>query len=677
MIEAKEGVEVQEENQTLATISYQNYFRIYKKLAGMTGTADTEAEEFHKIYKLDVTVVPTNKPMLRKDNDDVVYKNERGKFRAVVDEIVDCHKRGQPVLVGTVSVEKSEVVASLLRKKQIPHSVLNAKQHEKEAHVVAQAGRKGAVTISTNMAGRGTDIILGGNAEFMARAEVDPENAGKPGHELAPDLEVAFQDHFKRYKAQCDAEKKEVLDAGGLHILGTERHESRRIDNQLRGRSGRQGDPGSSRFFLSLEDDLMRIFGAERITGLMERLGMEEDVPIEHGLINRAIENAQKKVEGHNFDIRKNLLEYDDVMNQQRKTIYALRRQVLEGRYAPEPTEDEKKKGKTAADMPVPTESGKHTTDSLAKTVRPVLARMCEGLTEARAPDPNSPDGFSVVKVELQPSFLRSAIYQQFGAYPDPKGVLEDRMGTLDRLADEVGSSMVQQRERLLDLCEEILQGILDATCPPNAHAEDWDLDALRAQTKERFNFEPSVDESKIMERESLEDSMWADIEKVVEAREAELSLPGLLFYARRFFLQEIDERWIDHLKSMEALREGIGLRGYGQKDPKQEYKKEGFVIFGEMMGSIGRNVCEKLFHMQVQRDENASQQQAQQQRKARRTIESGGGAEPRAARGNGGPAQEEGQPMRRDQPKVGRNDPCPCGSGKKYKKCHGAVATV
>jgi preprotein translocase subunit SecA len=251
-------------------------------------------------------------------------------------------------------------------------------------------------------------------------------------------------------------------------------------------------------------------------------------------------------------------------------------------------------------------------------------------------------------------------------------------MGTLDRLADEVGSSMVQQRERLLDLCEEILQGILDVTCPPNAHAEDWDLDALRAQTKERFNFEPSVDESKIMERESLEDSMWADIEKVVEAREAELSLPGLLFYARRFFLQEIDERWIDHLKSMEALREGIGLRGYGQKDPKQEYKKEGFVIFGEMMGSIGRNVCEKLFHMQVQRDENASQQQApQQQRKPRRTIESGGGAEPRAASGNGGPAQEEGKPMRRDQPKVGRNDPCPCGSGKKYKKCHGAVATV
>jgi preprotein translocase subunit SecA len=276
-IEAKEGVEIQEENQTVATISYQNYFRLYKKLAGMTGTADTEAEEFHKIYKLGVVVVPTNRPMVRQDHHDVVYKNEKGKFRAVLAEIEDCHKRGQPVLVGTVSVEKSEVVASLLRKKNIPHNVLNAKQHEREAHIVAQAGRKGAVTISTNMAGRGTDIILGGNAEFMARAAVDPEAAGKPGAEVDPER---YKEEFAKFKPQCDAEKAEVLAAGGLHILGTERHESRRIDNQLRGRAGRQGDPGSSRFFLSLEDDLMRIFGAERITGLMERLGMEEDVPI-------------------------------------------------------------------------------------------------------------------------------------------------------------------------------------------------------------------------------------------------------------------------------------------------------------------------------------------------------------------------------------------------------------
>src|SRR4029079_1260622 len=281
---------------------------------------------------------------------------------------------------------------------------------------------------------------------------------------------------------------------------------------------------------------------------------------------------------------------------------------------------------------------------------------------------------------DLQPAFLRSEIYRYFGAYPDPKGVVEDRTGTLDRLADEVGSSMVQQRERLLDLCEEMLQGIVDEHCPPNAHAEDWDLDALRAAVKERFNFEPTIDESKLMERETLVKALWDDIETMIEAREAELQLPGLLFCSRRFFLQEIDERWIDHLKSMEALREGIGLRGYGQKDPKQEYKKEGFSIFGEMMGSIGRNVCEKLFHMQVQRDEGSAQQAQQQSapRKApRRTIESGGGAEPRAAAGGGGSqeGQEEAKTVRRDQPKVGRNDPCPCGSGKKYKKCHGAVA--
>ncbi len=686
-IEAKEGVEVQEENQTMATISYQNYFRLYKKLAGMTGTADTEAEEFHKIYKLSVTVVPTNKPMARKDADDTVYKNERGKFRAVVDEIVDCHERGQPVLVGTVSVEKSEVVASLLRKKGIPHNVLNAKQHEKEAHIVAQAGRKGAVTISTNMAGRGTDIILGGNAEFMARAEVDPENAGKPGHELSPELEAGYQAALARFKAQCDAEKKEVLAAGsregtsgGLHILGTERHESRRIDNQLRGRSGRQGDPGSSRFFLSLEDDLMRIFGAERITGIMERLGMEEDVPIEHGLINRAIENAQKKVEGHNFDIRKNLLEYDDVMNQQRKTIYALRRQILEGRYVPEPSEEDKKKGKTVADVVAPTASGKHTADALAKVARPMLARMCEALTEAPPQTPNDPTAPAAAPapaaVELDPARLRSLIYRQFGAYPDTGSVVADRTGTLDRLADEIGSSMIQQRERLLDLCEEILQTVLETHCPANVHAEDWDLDALTAAIKERFGFEPDIDARKALERENLEEMLWAEIEKVIEARESEFSLPHLLYLARYFYLEEIDARWIEHLKGMEALREGIHLRGYGQKDPKQEYKKEGFTIFGEMMGAIGKNVCEKLFHVQIQRDEAPQQTvaPAASQRRARKTIESGGGAEPRSASG-GQPEQEEGKTVRRDQPKVGRNDPCPCGSGKKYKKCHGAVA--
>jgi preprotein translocase subunit SecA len=673
----------------MATISYQNYFRIYKKLAGMTGTADTEASEFHQIYKLDVTVVPTNKPMLRQDHHDVVYKNERGKFRAVIEDLKECHARGQPVLVGTVSVEKSEVVASQLRKLKIPHEVLNAKQHEREAHIVAQAGRKGAITISTNMAGRGTDIILGGNPEFMARAEIDPEKAGQPGAEVDPEK---FKEAFARYKAQCDGEKQEVLAAGGLHILGTERHESRRIDNQLRGRSGRQGDPGSSRFYLSLEDDLMRIFGAERITGLMERLGMEEDVPIEHPLINRAIENAQKKVEGHNFDIRKNLLEYDDVMNQQRKTIYAQRRQVLEGRYAPEPSEEEKKKGKTAADSPVPTESGQHTVDSLAGIVRPTLARMVDALTQAPPPPatPGEPAPMSAttstpLTIPLDVDRLRSAIYRQYGAYPDTSGAAEDRTGTLDRLARDVGSSLVQQRERLLDLCEEMLQAVLEEQAPPDRHADEWDLAALTTAIKERFGFEPSID-NQFLDREVLVEKLWGELAKVIEAREAEFSLPVFLYFARYFYLEEIDQRWIDHLKAMEALREGIGLRGYGQKDPKQEYKKEGFVIFGEMMGIIGRNVCEKLFHMQLRREETAATvevPQSQRKRAPRRTIESGGGAAAQSggagaqAGGDGAPGESEARPVRRHEPKVGRNDPCPCGSGKKYKKCHGAVVAA
>ena len=665
-VEAKEGVEIQEENQTLATISYQNYFRLYKKLGGMTGTADTEAEEFQKIYKLDVVVIPTNKPMIRKDHHDLVYKNERGKFRAVLAEIEDCHTRGQPVLVGTVSVEKSEVVASLLRKKGIPHSVLNAKQHEREAHVVAQAGRKGAVTISTNMAGRGTDIILGGNAEFMARAEVDPEAAGQPGAEV--DAEK-FAVAYAKFKPQCDAERQEVLAAGGLHILGTERHESRRIDNQLRGRAGRQGDPGSSHFFLSLEDDLMRIFGAERITGLMERLGMEEDVPIEHALINRSIERAQKQVEGQNFDIRKSLLEYDDVMNQQRKTIYGLRRQVLEGRYAPMLSEAEVKAGKQPE---VAQSSGKHTVDSLTKVVRPILARMLDALTQAPAePPPGADPAQPPAAVPLDPVKFRSAIYRQFGAYLEVGDVLDNRTATLDRLADEVAKLLVQQRERILDLSDEVLTELLDGTCPEGTHAEDWDLDALRAGMKERFAFEPTINTKGMMERDKLVEAMWQELEKVIDAREEDLGLPFFLYFSRHFMLEEIDQRWIEHLRNMEALREGIHLRGYGQKDPKQEYKKEGFVIFGVMMVNISRNVCEKLFHIQVRRDETetAAQHLAEAKKKPRQIIESGGGSAPSAAPS----APAETHPVRRTEPKVGRNDPCPCGSGKKYKKCHGA----
>ena len=657
-VEAKEGVQIQEENQTLATISYQNYFRLYKKLAGMTGTADTEAEEFHKIYKLDVSVVPTNKNMIRKDHHDLVYKNERGKFRAVLAEIEDCHQRGQPVLVGTVSVEKSEVVASLLRKKGIPHSVLNAKQHEREAHVVAQAGRKGMVTISTNMAGRGTDIILGGNAEFMARAEVDPEAAGQPGAEV--DAEK-FKIAYAKFKPQCDAEREEVLAAGGLHILGTERHESRRIDNQLRGRSGRQGDPGSSRFFLSLEDDLMRIFGAERIKSIMEWLKMEEDVPIEHPMINRSIEKAQKQVEGHNFDIRKSLLEYDDVMNQQRKTIYALRRQVLEGRYAPMLTEAEVKAGKQAE---VAQTSGQHTVASLTEMVRPTLARILDALTQPQpGPDPTQPPA----PTPLDPAVFRSAIYRQFGTYPEVTGIVEDRTETLDHLSTEIAKLLVQQRERVLDLADEVLSELIDSTCPEGTHAEDWDLDALRTGMKERFAFEPSINAKGLMERDKLTEAMWQELEKIIEAREQEFTLPWFLYFSRHFMLEEIDQRWIEHLRNMEALREGIHLRGYGQKDPKQEYKKEGFVIFGAMMDNISRNVCEKLFHVQIRREETetAAANLAQAKKKPRRMVESGGGAAQSSA-------PEDPHPVRRAEPKVGRNDPCPCGSGKKYKKCHG-----
>src|SRR6185436_9311394 len=421
-------------------------------------------------------------------------------------------------------------------------------------------------------------IILGGNAEFMARAAVDPEAAGQPGAEVDQER---YKEEYAKFKPQCDAEKAEVLAAGGLHILGTERHESRRIDNQLRGRAGRQGDPGSSRFFLSLEDDLMRIFGAERITGLMERLGMEEDVPIEHPLINRAIENAQKKVEGHNFDIRKNLLEYDDVMNQQRKTIYALRRQVLEGRYAPELSPEEKAAGKVGQGA---TESGKHTLESLTGTVRPGLARMLDELTKPAPPAPTA-DGSPPPP-------------------PAPVPLDPDRF----RLAGEVAASLIQQRERILDISEEVLQGLIDEHCPPNVHAEDWDLEALASGVKERFGFLPTFRTDKVLEREALVEKLWEEVEKILEAREAEFQLPFFLYLGRYFLLEEIDQRWIEHLKAMEALREGIGLRGYGQKDPKQEYKKEGFVVFGEMVTNINRNVCEKLFHVQIRREEQAQQ---------------------------------------------------------------------
>jgi preprotein translocase subunit SecA len=406
-IEAKEGVEIQPESQTLATITYQNYFRMYDKLAGMTGTADTEAEEFHKIYNLEVIVIPPNRKMVRQDQDDLVYKNERGKFRAVVAEIKQAHERGQPVLLGTASVEKSQVIHAMLEREGIPHEILNAKQHEREAYIIAQAGRRGAVTVATNMAGRGTDILLGGNAEMVARSQIDPEQD-----------QARFDALHAALKAEFEAEKKEVIGLGGLYIVGTERHESRRIDNQLRGRAGRQGDPGRSRFFLSLEDDLMRIFGADRITNLMERLGMEEDVPIEAPLVNRAIANAQSRVEAMHFDTRKNLFEYDNVMNDQRKAIYALRKQILEGRYQPEILDDQARKEQTRNLPPPPEKSGTHTIESLSKQVTPKIETIIA-------------DHKAAVQAEgetgIRPEKLGHELYRHYGALITLEDVKDDR----------------------------------------------------------------------------------------------------------------------------------------------------------------------------------------------------------------------------------------------------------
>jgi preprotein translocase subunit SecA len=675
-IEAKENVTIEEENQTAATITFQNYFRMYKKLSGMTGTAETEAEEFFKIYKLGVVVIPTNRQMIRNDHHDLVYKNEKGKFRAVLTEIEECHKKGQPVLVGTISVEKSVVVSDLLKKKNIPHSVLNAKFHEMEATIVAQAGRKGAVTISTNMAGRGTDIILGGNPEFMARQEVaDPE--------AQPEQ---FQDAVARYRAQCAAEREEVLAAGGLHILGTERHESRRIDNQLRGRAGRQGDPGSSRFYMSLEDDLLRIFGGDKLTLWMERLGMEEDVPIEHPWVNKSIENAQKRVEGQNFDARKHLLEYDDVMNQQRKTVYALRKQILEGRYAPELTQAEREAGKEPV---IPTVSGDWTIESLAKKLRPEIEDRIERLLNPPAvppvkdsdPPPEPP----------RPSWrdVRTYVWRQYGALADVERPFEkgDRRALVDVIVQTVAASLIQQRERIFDLCDQLIGDAVAEAAPPNTHADDWDFDKLQAALHETFNAKIKVDRG-ASDQGELAEQIWGEVEKLLASREDELTTPFFLYFARHFYLEEIDSAWIDHLKAMEALREGIGLRGYGQKDPKQEYKKEGFALFSAMMETIQKNVGQKIFRVQIAREEEVPElRQKQRQLVAYHPGDGGGSGTGQAAAGAAGqgaagqgaagqPPSEKQQTVRRVEPKVGRNDPCPCGSGKKYKKCHGQLAS-
>jgi preprotein translocase subunit SecA len=598
-VEAKEKVKIENENQTLATISFQNYFRMYSKLSGMTGTADTEAEEFAKIYNLDVRVIPTNRAMVRKDLEDVVYKTEREKFEAVAKEIEELNKKGQPVLVGTVSIAKSEVVSNFLKKRGVPHNVLNAKQHEREADIVAQAGRKGAVTISTNMAGRGTDILLGGNPEVMTKAAVGPEPLPpEPVADATPEqvaaAKAAFEQQLADWKKKHDetlakfteqtkAERTEVMDIGGLFILGTERHESRRIDNQLRGRAGRQGDPGGSRFFLSLEDDLMRIFGSERISGLMERLGMEEGEVIEHTWLSRAIEGAQKRVEGHNFDIRKNLLEYDDVMNQQRRTIYKLRRQVL------------------AAGAGIP-----------------------------------------LVEYEQDKKTKAKIRSERTVSWPDFKEMV------LDSLEDSIVA--------------------LTETYLPTKNPGTWDLEALQRNVKDVLDLDLSFEGAG--DRETVENDIYKAAEKVIGQREQEFGEDFLRFLQYRY-LATIDQLWKDHLLAMDHLRQGIGLRGYGQKDPKQEYKKEGYNGFIQMLAAIKTQFVSQMMRVQARNtaEETAriQRQMAQRQKQAHEGRANEQGKIDEASVAPKAPAKAEG-------PRVGRNDPCPCGSGRKYKKCHGAA---
>jgi preprotein translocase subunit SecA len=607
-IEAKESVKIERENQTLATITFQNYFRMYKKLSGMTGTAETEAPEFDKIYKLEVVAIPTNKNLIRIENPDVVYRTEKEKFEAAVNGIIQedgtkaggirqYFESGQPVLVGSISIEKSEKIAEHLKRAGIPHQVLNAKQHEREAKVIAQAGRKGAVTVSTNMAGRGTDILLGGNSEAMTRDYCLKEKlampylpasaviGAAPGTETPGQADasaadgsangsgnaamVLFQQEGKifqvpleqwkplydQFAAQCKAEHDEVVAMGGLHILGTERHEARRIDNQLRGRAGRQGDPGSSRFFLSLEDDLLRIFGGERMQSIMYRLGMTEGVPIESRLISKRIENAQKAVEAQNFEARKHLLEYDDVMNKQRETIYSLRRSFLEGR---------------------------------------------------------------------------------------------------------------DQKEFVLERAEAIVNELVETYCPREQHPDQWNVTQFSNEMLNQFGLDPKAAGVEIVEvgHDGLAETLLEKAKARYEEKETLFSAATLRWLERHILLDIVDAQWKDHLLTLDHLKEGIGLRGYGQKDPLVEFKKEAFTLFDELMNRIDTEAVRFLFLMQPAKPQEEAKQIEQRQKRQQQNLQF-----------QAGPAQAEAPKPVRSGAKIGRNDPCPCGSGKKYKKCHGAAA--
>ena len=666
-VEAKEQVPIQEETRTMATITFQNLFRIYKKLSGMTGTAETEAEEFHKTYKLNVVVCPTNKPVIREDHQDLVYKTEREKFTAVTAELLECHEKGQPVLVGTTSVEKSNAIAKILKKKGIPHAVLNAKQHEKEAFVVAQAGRKGAITVSTNMAGRGTDIILGGNAELVAK--LDFLEQGRD-----PDAErEEFEQLVQKYEASCKKEGDEVRAIGGLHIIGTERHESRRIDNQLRGRAGRQGDPGSSRFYLSLEDDLMRIFAGDKVKGLMERMGMPDDEPIEHPWVSKSILDAQSKVEGRNFDIRKNLLEYDDVMNEQRKTVYKIRQQLLLGVYYPEILGDDGKPSGKMREI--------QTLDRIAEEIKDAVAEMilfyaAQGLEEGARPK-KLEDIKHISDDQLEA--LRASVYEYWGYRFDyDKGDGEEPADVVERLVEELPYSLTMQRERLLDLVDGIIGAVVEESCPANKPPEDWDWKGMRAAFIEHFGSKPEEFDH-IHDLDDLAHNLYSQAYALLEAKEKEVGTELFLRVFRHFYLEEIDRQWVDHLTAMEHLRDGIGLRGYGQRDPKQEYKKEGFEIFVTMMATTSSNVITKIMKVKVQQESeiarieredyerHARQAQAMQ---LRHGGEVEGGDEPPPPP----PRRQISAPPARKGPSISRNDLCPCGSGEKFKSCHGAA---
>ncbi len=547
-VEAKEGVPIQQENQTVASITFQNFFRLYEKLSGMTGTADTEAFEFQSIYGLEVVMIPTHRPMIRNDMPDLVYLTQQEKFMAIIEDIKECLSRQQPVLVGTASIEVSELLSNALRKANIKHEVLNAKQHEREAEIVAQAGRPGAVTIATNMAGRGTDIVLGGNFDVEVEALKNP-------------AEGKIEDLRKEWEKRHE----QVLEAGGLHIVGTERHESRRIDNQLRGRSGRQGDAGSSRFYLSLEDNLMRIFASDRVAGLMKRLGMQEGEAIEHNLVSRAIENAQRKVEGHNFDMRKNLLEYDDVANDQRKEIYSIRDDLM-------------------------------STDDISETIYAIR--------------------------------------------------------------------------------DDVLQAVIDTYIPPQSIEEQWDVPGLEEALEGEFGLKLEIrhwlEEDDDLHEETLRKRIADELAAAYQAKEDEAGTEVLRHFEKAVTLESLDKQWKDHLASMDQLRQGIHLRGYAQKNPKQEYKRESFELFGEMLQRFKNEVISILSKVQIRSEEEVQRMEEEHRRQNENPME----FQHEEAGSITSPNQEEeAKPFVREGRKVGRNEPCPCGSGKKYKQCHGKIS--